>query len=206
MISGNKFFDGWAVNAGIGFAQGANSGYQLSKKNGLNYWWGKKVMDGRTQWSFFTSEKPYFSSRLSIKSVSVTGKNVCIPETLFELEKSKGGTRTLEDFKKSTNWKEDVGVVLNKDKESYSNFIAKQGFENEVLNVDDIGNVAFVQSVTDNNQNITIVYERDGIRHAINARGVDFYRSGKTKILGREENLWLKDLNSRERTYYFLIK
>ncbi|NDW19297.1 hypothetical protein D0T53_10275 [Dysgonomonas sp. 216] len=58
VISGNKFFDGWAINAGIGFAQGANAGYQLSKKNGLNYWWGNEVKYRRTQKSFFNINNP----------------------------------------------------------------------------------------------------------------------------------------------------
>ena len=113
LIDGNNFFQGWYFAAGMGFVSGIIPGYELAKENGLNYWWGSKIAYNRNAWSFFNTDKPDFEIGFNIPNVGSQAENDCVPTTFAEIETKRGGSRTYEDFKNSTNYKDGVGVTRN---------------------------------------------------------------------------------------------
>jgi RHS repeat-associated protein len=112
LTDGRKFFDNWYWSAGMGFASGAFSGYGLAKEKGLNYWWGNKVKYNRTAWSFYNVDKPDYVIDFGISNVGSKAENDCVPTTFTEIETRMGGSRTYENFKNYTGYKEGEGVLI----------------------------------------------------------------------------------------------
>ena len=58
------------------------------------HWWGNEVKYGRTQWSFFTSEKPYAVVKWDIENVGSLNENDCVPTSFAEAnEYFRGGQK-----------------------------------------------------------------------------------------------------------------
>ena len=116
LMSGNNFFEGWELPAIYGLVSGAYSGYRLSDAGGLNYWWGtdqSKWGYNRHQWSFFNSNVEDYEISFGIPNVGSNLDNDCMPTTFTEIETIRGGTRTYNNFKNITNYKENVGVSIS---------------------------------------------------------------------------------------------
>ena len=92
VIGGQNFWNNWkqsaitgAISGAIsGAIGGARKGFQLAKEGGKNMWWGNEVKYGRTQWSFFTSEKPYAVVKWDIENVGSLNENDCVPTSFAE--------------------------------------------------------------------------------------------------------------------------
>ncbi|GAB6013421.1 hypothetical protein, partial [Viscerimonas tarda] len=204
LADGHNFFDNWYWSAGMGFASGAISGYNLAQAGGRNYWWGNEVQYGRTQWSFFTSELPKTSVKFNINFITATANNTCVPQSLTELERSRGGSRTELDFRESTGWTEQ-GVAMRNGESGNSNFLRGQGFENEIMSGDDISNALKMQGASNVGNNVTITHNEGDIRHMTTVKQIDYYQSGKVNIYGRGRTYQLNELKGLN-PYYFLIK
>ena len=107
-----NFFKSWGLSALAGFAEGALNGYEAAAQKGENFWWGGKVKYNRSQWSLINTDKP--DEIITLLSVTGGSKlpNDCVPTTLYEIERVKGGKRTYEDFINKVELKEG-GVELS---------------------------------------------------------------------------------------------
>lgn len=198
VTDGRKFFDDWYWAAGRGFLSGATIGYRLANESELrlNYWWGNEVAYGRTQWSFINSELPMTSIDFNIQFSTATANNTCVPQSLAELEASKGGTRTEADFRLSTNWSE-KGVTISNTRK----FLSSQGFKNSEIPSSYFHDPSNMQEVSNRGNNI-ILHERSTIGHMTPIKRIDYYQSGKIKLHGRGRTYKLTD----NKLFYFLIR
>jgi|GEM_PF-65692 len=114
-LYGQSFFNGWYYQAAFGFAGGAYGGYQLVKASDgkLNYWWGNKVAYNRTQWSFWNVDKPDFRIDMRVPNVGSKYTNDCVPTTDLETETMRGGSRSYNDFAKSSGYVEGEGAKFS---------------------------------------------------------------------------------------------
>jgi hypothetical protein len=166
--------------------------------------WGNEVKYGRTQWSFFTSELPETTVKFNINFTTAAANNTCVPQTLAELEQSKGGSRTEADFRKSTGWTEE-GVPIRDNSQSNSNFLREQGFRNSSLKSASIENTSLMQDASNNRYNCSITQRWHNETYD-NSKKIDYYQSGKIVIQGRGQTYLFKNLNERLNPYYFLIR
>ena len=120
VIGGQNFWNNWkqsaitgAISGAIsGAIGGARKGFQLAKEGGKNMWWGNEVKYGRTQWSFFTSEKPYAVVKWDIENVGSLNENDCVPTSFAEANEYFGGDKSYEEYLSSTGYTKD-GVKTN---------------------------------------------------------------------------------------------
>lgn len=191
-----NFWKGAGWQAGFGFAGGAYSGYQLSKENGLNFWWGSEVKYGRTQWSFNTSEKPYETISWDINKVGSQKLNDCVPTSFAEANDYFGGTTTYDEYLLRTEYIEDVGVKTNR--ALYNRNLAKE-FTGATM-ADPISVLKDHQQVLDIKKTGGIVHTNmphSVIRHADNLRSIKFYHSGKVVMKFRIGSYRLSSVDNR---------
>jgi hypothetical protein len=180
LTDGRKFFDNWYWSAGMGFASGAFSGYRLAEEKGLTYWWGDKVKYGRTQWSFFTSEKPYKTVKYGIQDVGSLSLNDCVPTSFAEADDYFCGNTSYNEYKTITNYKEDVGVITSKTR---YNRLVRKNFTGSIYGDDPsvLNNPQVADDILNKREliHINMPYGRGGMRHADNLRSISYYHSGK---------------------------
>jgi hypothetical protein len=219
VVAGNSFIDGWqqAVIGGAigGFVSGAVSGgikgYNIAKYAGKNVWWGNQVKYGRTQYSFFTSEKPYATVKFPIK-FTPDGNNTCVVQSLAEFEKAMGGSRTMEDFISSTGYSE-KGVCLGTvgadgceyTYQNISDFLSGQGFKNNSsLTLAQMQNSVLMQSESLSGSNVGIAYTDPKLGgHVTSVKTIKYFQDF-VKIYGRGQTYILNKLEQWN-PFYFLI-
>ena len=172
-----------------GFA-GGRKGWQLSREQRLNMWWGREVQHNRSQWSFFNSERPYQIVNFDdIRFVRATADHTCVPQTLRELEFARGGSRTKDYFKGSTNWT-DAGVSMPGSGAGASRFINAQGFNNTYIGY------GIQSSLNLQGSNLVLMYDGLPIGHMTTIRRINFYRSGRVTLFGRGQRYNLGSLRN----------
>jgi len=171
-INGDPFFDNWGGAALSGFASGAVTGYQLADVNGKNLWWGSEIGYNRNKWSFFNSNVWDYEIGFGIPNVGSNSENDCVPTTFAEIERKRGGSRTYDDFKKSTNYQQDVGVTTTQ--KSYEtlvnntfNDVQKLATSRERLALFD---PQYMQNAANNNEVFSVHF--GGKAHADNVRSL----------------------------------
>jgi RHS repeat-associated protein len=194
---GQDFFNGWGFQAASGFAGGAYSGYQQSKERGLNYWWGGKVKYGRTQWSFFTSEKPYAEVKFGINNVGSKNMNDCDPTTFAEADDYFDGNTTYEEYKTITNYKEDYGV---KDFRIKYQELLYEKFDALAYSASELENPQLAREILNSGYliNTNMPHGGNGMFHADNIRSIRYYsnkvvlhyRIGSYKLSTVDKNWW----------------
>ena len=120
LIAGKNFMDGaWAsVRSGMisgaisGALTGALDGGRRALESGKNVWWGCKVKFGRTQWSFFTSEKPWLSIDFNLAKINKLA-NDCVPATFKEINDFFKGKITYEELCERLKYIDGKGVFKN---------------------------------------------------------------------------------------------
>jgi RHS repeat-associated protein len=103
LINGDPFFNNWEGVALSGLTNGTITGYQLADFNGKNLWWGSDIGYNRKKWSFFNWDVPDYTIDFGIPNVGSNLDLDCVPTTFTEVETKRGGVRTYDNFKKSTN-------------------------------------------------------------------------------------------------------
>ena len=196
---GQDFFSGWGFHAATGFAGGAYSGYQLSKKGGLNYWWGNEVKYNRTQWSFYNVDKPDYVIDFGIPNVGSKTENDCVPTSFYEAEVKHRGGRTYDDFKSSTGYREGEGVRGNK--RQYERLI-NRNFPNNVQTLDegnysDVFSPSYMQNAVNKGKVVNVNFI-DGTRgHSDNVRELQvFLRDpSKNRLIFRQSSYNFNSMN-----------
>jgi hypothetical protein len=206
-ISQNQdFFHNWYIPAIYGFATGAYAGYNISDERGLNYWWGNNVEYGRTQWSFFTSEKPYETIKWNIKNVGSLSLNDCVPTSFAEADDYFGGNTSYEKYKGITNYQEGVGVELTKNPNTYRELLSKKFNVLEMKS----GGLSYPnwvkEQIIDNGFLINANWKYDGLgnRHSDVLRSIKFYHSGKVVMNFRIGSYRLSTVDKD--WWFFIIK
>jgi hypothetical protein len=203
VTDGQEFFDNWYWSAGMGFASGAVSGYGLAKEKGLNYWWGNEVKYGRTQWSFFTPEKPYETVSWNIKNAGSLKLNDCVPTSFAEASNYFSGSTTYEEYLTRTGYIEDVGVKANKG--LYERSLSKQ-FSASVLEnpLEHLKSIEAVREIQNSGGLIHTNMPDNSIRHADNLRSIQYYHSGKVVMNFRIGSYKLSSVNNN--WWFYLLK
>ncbi len=184
-LSGDSFFDNWEGAALSGFVNGAITGYQLSGRNGTNYWWGSEIGYNRNKWSFFNWDVPDYIIDFGIPNAGSNSANDCVPTTFAEIETKRGGSRTYNNFKNSTNYQENVGVSISGT--DYERLVNRT-FDNTIkLSRRDYINLfdaQHMQTVANHNEIISIHFEG----HADNIKGLQVFTHAtyKNKLIFRQ--------------------
>ncbi|GAB6013229.1 hypothetical protein MK137Hg34_000278900, partial [Viscerimonas tarda] len=199
LADGHNFFDNWYWSAGMGFASGAISGYNLAQAGGRNYWWGNEVQYGRTPWSFFTSEMPYKTINFPVNNVGSLKPNDCVPTTLLENSDYFGGNLTYEQAVIDSKYQEGIGAGTNRtiDKE----ILAKR-FRFTDMGTAGLSDPDWVkQNIKDAGALVNVNMKQSTNRHSDVLRSVRYYHSGKVELQFRIGSYNLKSVNKDWRFY-----
>ena len=179
---GGDFWDGAKHGALLGGISGAFSGgfagYAIAQAKGLNYWWGNEVKYGRNQWSFFTSEKPYYVVKWDVSNVGSKSLNDCVPTSFAEANDYFGGNTSYDDYLTRTGYIDDVGVRLVNDPNRYRDFVSEH-FNTIPLGADGLTDERIVRDIKNAGGLIHTNMPHRGIRHADNLRSISYFHSGK---------------------------
>jgi RHS repeat-associated protein len=195
-----KFFDNWYWSAGMGFVSGSFSGYQLAQEKNLNYWWGSKVKYGRTQWSFLTAEKPYETISWDIKNVGSQKLNDCVPTSYAEMNDYFGGNTSYDEYRRITDYQEDVGVVGRRS--DYERMLGRN-FTGADYDAHNLADPQVARNIQNNGQIVHTNMPHSGIRHADNLRSISYYHSGKVVMRYRIGSYKLSSVNDNWWVYLF---
>ncbi len=199
-IYGQDFFDGAEFQALSGFAGGAYSGYQLAKAgDDLNYWWGNEIKYGRTQWSFFTSEKPYETIEWNIRNVGSKKANDCVATTFTEADDYFSGPTSYEDYLSISNYEEGIGTLTTK--AGYQKMLSEQ-FNYNPIDPAALVNPQNAKEVLSKGYLINTNMPHSGVRHADNLRRISYYHSGKVVLKYRIGSFKLRSIND---TWWFYL-
>lgn len=113
-IIGDPFLKNVGGAALSGFINGAITGYQLADVNSKNLWWGSDIGYNRNKWSLFNWAVPDYTIDFRISNAGSKLANDCVPTSFAEIETKRGGSRTYDNFKNSSNYQEDVGVSISR--------------------------------------------------------------------------------------------
>lgn len=205
VIGGQNFWNGWqqsaisgAIGGGIsGGIAGGMKGYELAKEGGKNMWWGGDVKHGRTQWSFFTTEKPYETISWDIKNVGSKSLNDCVPTSFAEADDYFGGNTTYEQYKTTTNYQQDVGVMASNHPNAYGRVLSKQ-FTGAPM-PDPVSVLADPQQVLSIKKSGNLIHTNmphsGGMGHVDNLRSIKYYHSGKIVMNFRIGSYRLSSVN-----------
>ena len=137
LINDKRFFNNYQVAAFTGFAMGALEGAFISKEMGKNMWWGNDIAYNRGKWSIFNIDKPDYTIYFNISDVGSKSLNDCVPTTFAEIETARGGSRTYEEFRIMSDYKDGIGVEISKDK--YAELLLRTFDNSEILNTNEYG-------------------------------------------------------------------
>ena len=204
VIGGQNFWNGWqqsAISGAIGGISGGIAGgmkgYELAKEGGKNMWWGGDVKHGRTQWSFFTTEKPYETISWDIKNVGSKSLNDCVPTSFAEADDYFGGNTTYEQYKTTTNYQQDVGVMASNRPNAYGRVLSKQ-FTGAPM-PDPVSVLADPQQVLSIKKSGNLIHTNmphsGGMGHVDNLRSIKYYHSGKVVMNFRIGSYRLSSVN-----------
>ena len=112
-MSGGDFWQGAAIGAALGAIGGGIAGGQKALASGQNAWWGNKIKYNRNQWSFINTNKPDYEIGFGIKDVGSQNANDCVPTTFAEIDEEMGVSGTYENFKATTNYVDENGVLIS---------------------------------------------------------------------------------------------
>jgi len=200
---GGDFWDGAKHGALIGGISGAFSGglagYGIAKADGKNLWWGSEIKDGRTQWSFFTSEKHYEEIQWNIRDVGSKSPNDCVPTSFTEANDFFGGTTSYERYKAITNYQDGVGTFTNQ--AGYEKMLSEQ-FLSTRFDPSMIADPKMMRELQNRGYLLHTNMPYGGIRHADNLRSIRYYRSGKVKLNYR---IGSRNLSSVDNNWWFYL-
>ena len=200
-ILGEPFFENWGPSAISGGISGGLSGYSISKDQGLNYLWGNEVKYGRTQWSFFTSEKPYETIEWNIRNVGSNKVNDCVATTFAEADDYFGGTISYEDYLSSTNYEEGIGTLTNK--AGYQKMLSEK-FKYVPFDPTYLADPQNAQEMLSRGYLLNTNMPYGGIRHADNLRAISYYHSGKITFKYRIGSFRLRSID--DNWWFYLLR
>ena len=186
LIAGNKFLDGaWtATRSGMisgalsGAVNGGLAGGKNALDNGKNVWWGGDVKYGRTQWSFFTSEKPYETIEFDLKKISYR-TNDCVPASFTEINDHYGGKFSYDELSNRLSYKEGDGVEVFSER---LRLTSTGYFSSSDFSLQQLSNLEYVQGLKESNSIISVYMKySNAMNHMDNVRAIKFF-SNKTVV------------------------
>jgi len=199
---GSGFEQGFVTGFILGGISGGIKGCLLADANSKNLWWGNEIKEGRTKWSFFTSELPYETIEFPVKSFDSMRLNDCIPITLLEDDNSFGGNLTYDQAVIDSKYIEGHGVDLTKEKyrELLSGKFKVSNFDPGVLANTDWSK----QNLSDKGLLINANWKHNLIRHSDVLRSIEYYHSKGTILQFRIGSYNLKSID--ENWWFFILR
>lgn len=173
----------------------------MVSEKGLNYWWGNDVKYGRTQWSFFTSEKPYETISWNIKNVGSLSVNDCLPASFSEAEAYFDENISYEQYKTITKYQDNMGVFMTD--RQYENLLSEY-FDMSKLTASVFDNPQAVRNILNDGGLIHTSMPDGGIFHSDNLRSISYY-SNKIVLRYRIGSYKLSSVNN-DWLFYILKK
>lgn len=211
VIDGQSFWTGWqqslASGAIIGSISGGISGglkgYELSKNGGKNIWWGNDIKYGRSEWSFFTSEKPYETISWEINNVGTQSVNDCVPTSFAEASDYFNGNKSYEEYKTITGYIEGEGVTMGRS--NYDDLVS-DNFKSTKFTREAFGKSSIVRNIKNENGlfHVNMPYRYGTGRHADILRSVKYYKSGKIMLNFRSGSYKLSSIDNK--WWFYILK
>jgi len=184
VIGGQNFWNNWQGSLISGASSGAIGGvigggikgYHLAKDGGRNMWWGGKIKPGRTQWSFFNSEKPQiFKSPVHNNYGTQNGE--CALRCLEKISESYGLTQNDYEY-----WYSQNGSKLGVDPLEFENMVNSSG----VLSAKSISGINSISEAFSNDQRVVMGLSYNGEGHAVMVNKVKMWSDGTYRIFFKE--------------------
>ena len=151
-------------------------------------------------WSFFSSEKPYEIITWDIPNVGTEKINDCVPTTLAEANNYFGLNTSYEEYKASTNYQDNAGVLAKKSE--YQTFLSEQ-YNMSRLGAAALADPRIVREMQSKGYLISTNMPHGSIRHADNLRSISYY-SDKVVLHYRNRSYRLDSINDKW-WFYLLI-
>ncbi len=193
-----------ALSSILPAAIGGFKGGLTALANDKNFWWGTKVGNKRSQWSFFNWDLPKHVVDFDIPySGDLDGKE-CLAKAAYELEQKYGGNRSLNDFKKLLGTTTEGTELAMDELRDIVTLFEDLGFSNEQISGSNLANYETVLQYKQQNNAVSFLKRMwRNEYHYSNIDKIKFYPD-YTKIIPQHgSNFRLNDITFKY--MYFLF-